>query len=45
MNGRTLTIDAKVNDGKLLLVNLYNSNTESEQIKSLHTLKFTQKYG
>ena len=37
--GQTLIIDAKVNDKKLLLVNLYNSNTESEQIKTLVTLK------
>ena len=38
-NGRILIIDAKVNDEKFLLVNLYNSNTESEQIKTLDTLK------
>ena len=38
-NGRILIIDAKVNDKKLLLVNLYNSNAEPEQIKTLDTLK------
>ena len=38
-NGRTLIIDAKVNDEKFLLVNIYNSNTESKQIKTLDTLK------
>ena len=38
-NGRILKIDAKVNDKKFLLVNTYNSNTESEQIKTLGTLK------
>ena len=38
-NGRTLIIDAKLNDKKFLLVNLYNWNTESEQIKMLDTLK------
>ena len=38
-NGRILITDAKVNDEKFLLVNLYNSNTESEQIKTLDTLK------
>ena len=38
-NGRILIIDAKVNDEKFLLVNLYNSNTEPEQIKTLDTLK------
>ena len=38
-NGQTLIIEAKVNDKKLLLVNLSNSNTESEQIKALDTLK------
>ena len=31
---RILIIDAKVNDEKSLLVNIYNSNTESEQIKT-----------
>ena len=36
-NGRILIINAKVNDVKFLLVNLYNSNTESEQIKTLNT--------
>ena len=34
-----LIIDAKVNDEKFLLVNPYNSKPESEQIKTLHTLK------
>ena len=34
-----LIIDAKVNEEKFLLVNLYNSSTESEQIKTLDTLK------
>ena len=34
-----LIIDAKVNDEKFLFVNIYNSNTESEQIKTLDTLK------
>ena len=38
-NGRILIIDAKVNDEQFLLVNLYNSHTESEQIKTLDTLK------
>ena len=38
-NGRILIIDAKVNDEKFLLVNLYNSNAECEQIKMLDTLK------
>ena len=35
----TLIIDAKVIDEKFLIVNLYNSNTESQQIKMLDTLK------
>ena len=39
-NGRILITDAKVNDEKFLLVNVYNSNTKSEQIKSLDTLKY-----
>ena len=38
-NDRILIIDAKVNDEKFLLVNIYNSNIESEQIKTLDTLK------
>ena len=38
-NGRILITDAKVNHKKFLLINLYNSNTESEQIKTLDTLK------
>ena len=38
-NGRILITDAKVNDEKLLLVNLYNSNAKSEQNKALDTLK------
>ena len=38
-NGRILIIDAKVIDKKFLLVNLYNSNAEPVQIKTLDTLK------
>ena len=38
-NGQILIIDAKVNDEKYLLLNLYNLNTESEHVKSLDTLK------
>ena len=38
-NGRILIINAKVNDEKLVLVSLYNSNTQSEQITTLDTLK------
>ena len=38
-NGRILITDAKVNDKKFLLVNLYNPNTESDQTKTLDTLK------
>ena len=37
-NGRVLIIDAKVNDEIFLLINHYNSNTESEQINMLDTL-------
>ena len=36
-NGRILITDAKV---KFLLVNIYNLITESEQIKTLDTLKY-----
>ena len=38
-NGRILIIDAKVNDEKFSLANLYDSDTKSEQIKTLDTLK------
>ena len=38
-NGRILIIDAKENEGKFLLVNIYNWNAKSEQIKTLDTLK------
>ena len=38
-NGRILITGAKVNDENVLLVNLYNSKTESEQSKTLDTLK------
>ena len=36
---RILIIDAKVNGEKVLIVNIYNSNTESGQIKTLDILK------
>ena len=38
-NRRILIIDAKVNDEKFFLVNIYNSNIKSEQMKILDTLK------
>ena len=38
-NGWILIIDGEINDEKLLLVNLYNPNKESEQIKTFNTLK------
>ena len=38
-NCRISIIDAKVNDEKFLPVNFYNSHTESQQIKTLDTLK------
>ena len=37
-SGRILIIDAKVNDEKFLLVNVYISNVEPEQFKTLDTL-------
>ena len=43
-NGRLFVIDPKVNEKKFLLVNLYNLNTESEQIKMLDTLKKLLEY-
>ena len=36
--GRILVIEAKIDDDTLLLVNIYNSNTESEQLLTLSEL-------
>ena len=38
-NDRVLIINAEVNDEKFLLTNVYNSNTESEQIKTWNNIK------
>ena len=45
-NGRMLTLDAKVNGKKFLLLNLYQSKTGSEQIKTLARCfeVFTRRY-
>ena len=36
-NGRLLILDAELNDTKFLLINFYNSNTESEQLSTFFT--------
>ena len=33
-NGRMLILDVKLNDTNFLLINFYNSNTESEQLST-----------
>ena len=38
-SGRILVLQVKINDEIYLLVNLYNSNTESEQLETLHELE------
>ena len=37
-NGRILILDVKVDETKLVLVNIYNPNTETEQVATLHDL-------
>ena len=38
-NGRILVLQVKTDDENYLLVNLYNSNTEPEQLETLHKLE------
>ena len=38
-NGRMLILDAKLNGSNFLLINFYNSNTESEQLSTFSTLQ------
>ena len=38
-NGRILIFDAELNGKKFLLINFYNSNTESEQLSTFSTLQ------
>ena len=38
-NGRILIFDAELNGTKFLLINFYNSNTESEQLSTFSTLQ------
>ena len=33
-NGRILIIEAKINGDNFIVINIYNSNTESEQLKT-----------
>ena len=39
-NGRILIIEVNIDDELLVLINFYNSNTETEQIKTLNDLEF-----
>ena len=38
-NGRTLIIGAKVNEDDFIVINIDNSNTESEQLKAFSILQ------
>ena len=38
-NGRILIFDAELDGKKFLLINFYNSNTESEQLSTFSTLQ------
>ena len=38
-NGRILIVDAELNGKNFLLINFYNSNTESEQLSTFSTLQ------
>ena len=38
-NGRILILDAELNGTNFLLINLYNSNTESEQLSTFSALQ------
>ena len=38
-NGRILILDAKLNDTNFLLINFYNSNSESEQLSTFSSLQ------
>ena len=38
-NGRILVLDAKLNDTNFLLINFYNSNSESEQLSTFSSLQ------
>ena len=38
-NGRILILDAELNGTSVLLINIYNSNSESEQLSFFSTLQ------
>ena len=38
-NGRILITEAKINEDNLIVINIYNSNTESEQLKTFSILQ------
>ena len=38
-NGRILIIEAEIDDETFILINFYNSNTETEQVKSINVLE------
>ena len=37
-DGRTLILDVTINDANFVLINLYNANTETEQVSVLNNL-------
>ena len=44
-NGRILIIEAKINEDNLIVINIYNTNTESEQLKNVFNLaKYAELY-
>ena len=38
-NGRILIIEAKINEDNFIVINIYNPNTESEQLKTFSILQ------
>ena len=40
--GGIVILDAKLNDTNFLLINFYNSNSESEQLSTFSTLHFSR---
>ena len=41
-NGRILVIEALIDDTELILINLYNANTENDQLTTFLELKKTE---
>ena len=43
-NDRIIVLEAKIDDEIFLLINLYNSNTEAEQVKALCEVEMLDKF-